>query len=270
MDFFGPFYGKNYLIIVDSYSKWCEVIILSNTSSSHTIEACRSLFSKYGLPNQIVTDNGKQFTGNEFKTFCTRNGIKHVLTAPYHQSSNGQVERFVQTIKRGLKINDVEKGDAQKKLDNYLFAYRITPSCTTNKSPAELFLGRNIKSRLDLVKPSLEASRDNFLKTNDRHFKIGDKVLLRNYASSKKWLRGIIARKVGSLLYAIKVGEKIYRRHIDQLLRDTADKELDFTDDDYLDFDFEEVLERPMGTRNRPRKEYPVRERQPVNRYGFT
>ena len=85
---------------------------------------CRNLFSKYGIPNQVVTDNGTQFTSDEFKVFCDRNGINHVLIAPYHQSSNGQAERFVQTIKRGLKLNDISSGDTQKKLDNYLFAYR--------------------------------------------------------------------------------------------------------------------------------------------------
>ena len=114
-DFFGLFNGKNYLVMVDSYSKWCEVTIMNNVKSESTIDVCRNLFSRYGLSNQVVTDNGTQFMSNEFETFCVRNGINHIPSVHYHQSSNGQVERFVQTIKKGLKMN---KGDIQEKLVN--------------------------------------------------------------------------------------------------------------------------------------------------------
>ena len=121
IDYFGPFYGKTYLILVDSYSKWCEVEVKKQIHATSTIDTCRLWFSKYGLPNQVVTDNDTQFTSNQFSEFCKRNGIKHITSAPFHQSSNGQAERFVQTIKKGLKMNNIEDGDAQLKLDNYLF-----------------------------------------------------------------------------------------------------------------------------------------------------
>ena len=271
LDFFGPFYGKNYLIMVDSFSKWCEVFIIKNVSSGSTIDICRNLLSKYGLPNQIITDNGKQFTAGEFHSFCNRNGIKHILIAAHHQSSNGQAERFVQTIKRGLKINDIEKGDAQKKLDNLLFSYRITPSCSTNKTPAELFLGRNLKSRLDLLKPSLESFSENFINSHCREFNIGDKVLVRNYVTSDKWMKGVVIQKCGTVVYEVKVGPRYFRRHVDQLLHDTLEGE-DDDSDEYMEFDLtsiDEDIARPMVTTRRQRKEYPKRNRKPVNRYGM-
>ena len=90
-----------YLIIVDSYSKWCEVPIVKNATSAATVDICRTFFSRFGLPNQIVTENGSQFSADTFTKFCTANGIKNIFTAPYHQSSNRQAERFVQTIKMG-------------------------------------------------------------------------------------------------------------------------------------------------------------------------
>ena len=99
VDFVGPFQGKMFFIIVDAHSKWPEVITMSSTTSQHTIEALRSVFSRFGLPDQLVSDNGPQFTSEEFAQFLRRNGIRHILSAPYHPSSNGLAERFVQTFK---------------------------------------------------------------------------------------------------------------------------------------------------------------------------
>ena len=73
----------------------------------------------------MITDNGKQFTSDDFGRFCKSNGINHILTAPYHQSSNGQAERFVQTIKRGLKLNNVSKGCTQRNC-RIVFREKIT------------------------------------------------------------------------------------------------------------------------------------------------
>ena len=77
--------------MVDSYSKGCEVQIMSSTDSKCTINTSRAWFSRYG----------PQFTSKEFCYFSQGNGIRHIFSPPYHQSSNGQAERFVQIIKRG-------------------------------------------------------------------------------------------------------------------------------------------------------------------------
>ena len=84
VDFAGPFRGKTYFIIVDAHSKWPEVVTMSATTSQHTIDALRSLFSHYGLPEQLASDNGPQFTSAEFAQFLKDHGIKHILSAPYH------------------------------------------------------------------------------------------------------------------------------------------------------------------------------------------
>ena len=103
-----------------------------------------------GIPNQIVTDNGPQFTASEFEQFCKNNGINHTLTAPYHPSSNGEAERFVQTFKQTMQK---EKGDVQLSLSKFLLRYRTTPHSATGKSPAQQIFGRQIKTRLDLLHP---------------------------------------------------------------------------------------------------------------------
>ena len=95
MNFAGPFLGKMLLIVVDAHLKWPEVIAISSTTSQSTIDVLHSTFSRYGLPEQTVSENGIQFTSDKFTQFMKLNGIKHICSAPYHPASNGLAERFV-------------------------------------------------------------------------------------------------------------------------------------------------------------------------------
>jgi len=88
-----------YLIAVDAHSKWPEVVQMKTTTATQTIIVLRQMFCAYGIPEQLVSDNGPQFSSTEFAQFCSANGIKHIRVAPYHPSSNGLAERFVQTFK---------------------------------------------------------------------------------------------------------------------------------------------------------------------------
>ena len=103
LDLAGPYMGHMFLVIVDAHSKWLDAHIMSSITSAKTIETLRSVFATHGLPRVIVTDNGSSITSDEFTTFVRKNGIKHVTSAPYRPSTNGQAERAVQTLKRGLK-----------------------------------------------------------------------------------------------------------------------------------------------------------------------
>ncbi|CAF1443856.1 unnamed protein product [Rotaria sp. Silwood1] len=98
IDFMGKFFNYYYLIVVDAHSKRLEVLVMNNISTKATINALQSLFSRNGLCEQIVSDNGTQFTSEEFKQFCSSNGIEHIRTTPGHAQSNGQAERYVNTV----------------------------------------------------------------------------------------------------------------------------------------------------------------------------
>ena len=143
LDFAGPFQGKTILVVVDAHSKWI-------TSSAVVINELQTLFSKFGLPETIVTDNGTGFTSQEFKSFLKDHGVKHVTSSPYHTASNGLAERAVQTVMRGLK--KVTLGNMSSRIAQVLFTYRITPHNTTGISPAELLLGRKLRTKLDLIR----------------------------------------------------------------------------------------------------------------------
>ncbi len=87
------------LVILDAHSKWTEVEEMKSTSSGKTVEALRSIFVRFGLPQQLVSDNRPQLVSEEFEVFMKANGIQHIQSAPYHPSTNGLAERFVQTMK---------------------------------------------------------------------------------------------------------------------------------------------------------------------------
>ena len=79
------------------------------------------------------------------------NQIKHILSAPYHPSSNGLAEGFVQILKQTLKASVKEGKTIHHRLAEFMFEYRATPNGTTNVSPSELFLKRKLRTRFDLM-----------------------------------------------------------------------------------------------------------------------
>ena len=214
VDFAGPFCGSMWMILVDAKSKWPEVIQMKSTTASRTIEVLRSLFSRFGIPHQLVSDNGPQFVSEEYKQFCEQNGIRRTLVAPYHPSSNGEAERFVQTFKSAMRKADQQ--NLQLSLTRFLLRYRTTPHPATGKTPAELVFGRQIRTRLDLLHPSQkEEYRRARSNRNLRKLKAGDLVWMRSYQGKDKWIPGVVLSKSGPLSYTICANDQNHRRHID-------------------------------------------------------
>ncbi|XP_064464404.1 uncharacterized protein K02A2.6-like isoform X3 [Ornithodoros turicata] len=227
-DFAGPFKGHMFLIVMDAHSKWPEVFIMGKTTTKHTIEKLHELFSRFGIPESFVTDNGPQFVSQEFKDFLKKMGIRHVTTTPYHTSSNGLAERFVQSLKTALR-----KGNPSTPLnlllDRFLFRYRTTIHATTHETPAMLLFKRQLRTRLDLLKPSIECRvrHSQFVQSARRTsiprlLKQGDRAMVRNFRRGKKCLPGIILCNTGPVSYRVRVSPVqgtsiVWRRHQDQL-----------------------------------------------------
>ncbi|KAK6762270.1 hypothetical protein RB195_023110 [Necator americanus] len=152
IDYAGPLNSRMYLVVVDAYSKWPEVFEMSSSSTTATLRELRMLFARFRNPRVIVSDNGTQFTAKEFQEFCDMQGIEHVRSPPFHPQSNGQVERFVDTLKRTLQ--KIKEGGTSEKLAEFLQCYRRTPCASTpgHLSPAEVFLGRQLRTSLTLLK----------------------------------------------------------------------------------------------------------------------
>ena len=153
VDYAGPLYGKMYLILIDAHSKWMDVHITSGCTTATTIEKLQLSFSTFGLPQVLVSDSGPAFSSAEFQHYMKQNGINHVKTVPYHPASNGLAERAVKTFKSALKR--LNTGTLQSRVNDFLFKYRITPHTTTGTSPAQLLFGRQLRSQLGLLLPSI-------------------------------------------------------------------------------------------------------------------
>ena len=116
------------------------MISKQSTTSAKTTEMLRSVFARNGLPEILVSDNGPQFTSEEFDQFTKTNGIKRLRSARYHPATNGLAERFVQTFKQSLRAMKWEASSIERKLAYFLMAYRNAPHATIIETPAKVVL----------------------------------------------------------------------------------------------------------------------------------
>lgn len=266
VDFLGPIAGVSYLIVVDAHSKWIEAIKMSTTTTQSVIKVLRDMWSRFGLPKQLVSDNGPPFFSSEFKEFLNNNGIDHIFSAPYHPASNGAAENAVKICKRTIKKAFKAKVDIHAALCRFLLAYRNTPHYTTGESPAKMLLGRSLRMRLDCLKPDrgervrvrqtqVEAATGGVV----RQFNTGDPVWFREYHKPDKWTAGTIVDRLGRTDYKAKSinGTEVHR-HVDQLrsraLNDT-NKNTEQTHSALSDIRRHSI---PSGRRSRPSLLFPV------------
>lgn len=92
---FCKFDNTTLLVLFDVYSKWLEVCVMPNTDADNTIHTLFQIFTIFGLPEQITSDNGPPFTSTKFEEFCSTYKILHTKSPPYHAQSNGSAERAV-------------------------------------------------------------------------------------------------------------------------------------------------------------------------------
>ena len=213
IDYAGPLNGHYHLIIVDSFSKWLEIFKCRHPTSTNTLNVLNELFSRNGTPKALVSDSGTQFTGREFKDFCTSLSIDHITTSVYHSRSNGLSERFMDTFKRALRKNQAMDTD-ERNIQKFLAVYRITTNLKTdsNLSPAE----RKIWSVFARLLPSPKKKvKENFA---TKFYKPGDRVFFRNFRGGKNfWEDGIITKRLGRGIYMLKRRRFECKRRLNQL-----------------------------------------------------
>ena len=137
-------------------SKWTEVIEMKSTTAAATTTQLRQLFSTYGLPEQVITNDGPQFSAGEFSSFLKSNGVKHIRCVPYHPSTNGAVECFIQTFKKAIRAGGTQGATFHQRFMNFILVYWSTPHSTTGVAPCVLFLNRELRTRFHLLKPDVK------------------------------------------------------------------------------------------------------------------
>ena len=229
VDFAGPFLGKMFFLLMDAHSKWPEVYEMTSTTAQKTVDILRHIFAAYGLPEQLVSDNGPQFVAKEFEDFMLKNGIRHIRSAPYHPATNGLVERFVQSFKRAMETGKNSGQTLQHRLSSFLLAYRSSPHSVTNVSPCSLFLQRELRTKLDLLRQTTEQivrkkqeeqKEGHDKNTRERVFEQNDIVWASNFGVGERWVKGKIKQSSGPSSYLVELADgREWRRHIDHLRR---------------------------------------------------
>eukprot|EP00063_Salmo_salar_P068290 XP_014043125.1 PREDICTED: uncharacterized protein K02A2.6-like [Salmo salar] len=119
-----PHHQRFLVVVYDLHSKWPEVVPVGTVTAQAILDILDSLFTRWGLPLTLTTDNGPQLISAEFSSYLSNKGIKHIRTAYYNPQANGGVERFNQTLKNGIRAHLVQGCTFQTALNQTLMHYR--------------------------------------------------------------------------------------------------------------------------------------------------
>lgn len=138
--------GQNAIVTIDFFSGYITYDQLKGQTTDQVIHVLNINFQKFGLVEEIVSDNGPCFKSDKFETFCTDMEISHGTSSPHYHQSMGRVERAIQTVKQILR-----KSNNQFEITLGLNTYHDTPINELLPSPAELFFNRRLNTRLGLM-----------------------------------------------------------------------------------------------------------------------
>lgn len=145
--------GHRYILtLVDYHSSFPEAVALKNITSIDIAEALISIFSRVGVPKEILSDRGPQFRSELMLQVHKLLGVKPLFSTPYHPAANGRIERQHQILKAILKkICGLKSKQWHRYLPAALFAMREIPSDTTGFSPFEILYGRQVRGPLAIL-----------------------------------------------------------------------------------------------------------------------
>ena len=219
--------GRTLLVVIDYFSNYLEVCRLQQLTSAAVIRSLSEQFARWGVPDTLVSDNGRQFSSAEFATFAREWGFHHITSSPRYPQSNGKAENAVRTVKR-LFAKCQHSGESEYRA---LLAWRNTPTAGMEMSPAQRIMGRRCRTALpchgNLLEPRYPVARDaedfehlkrgqvryyNRTASSARNVRVGDAVRMR-IPGSALWSRGKCLRKVAPRSFEVEVDGSVYRRN---------------------------------------------------------
>ncbi|XP_063962569.1 uncharacterized protein K02A2.6-like [Lytechinus pictus] len=241
--------GRHYLITVDYFSGYWEVDYLEKTLATNVISKLKGQFARFGIPDQLVTDNGPQFTADEFKRFARKWQFEHTTSSPHYPQSNGKAESSVKVAKSLLKKAKTAGSDPYLSL----LAFRNTPTPGMGSSPIQRIMNRRTRTVLPttkrLLKPEIQKKVGEEMRAAKERqacyynrgardltpLKIGDHVRLKSAGGPKKsWMRAVVVSFAAeprsyNVLTQDGVTYRRNRRHLRKVSKttDNANNELD-------------------------------------------
>lgn len=189
IDFFGPFQNVYLLVVYDLFSKFPVVNEVSSTKCNIVKDKLTKIFSTFGIPHTVISDNGPPFNSSEFKDFASSLGFHHRKITPYWPQANGAAESFMKNIGKVIRCASVTGLPWRNELTKFLANFRATPHLSTGSSPSELIFNNSNTSKLPSIqqnsikvnKPFFYNNQTNpsLLVTSQPKFKPNDQVLLK-------------------------------------------------------------------------------------------
>ena len=194
--------------VIDHYSRFPFVYAVKQSSARCVIQCLKHLFSTYGFPHTLVSDNGTAFTRAEFNVFLSRCGVQHRYASVYYPEGNSTVERFHGTLKSRLDKLLHEGVDFDTAMSHVMYDIRSLPNKSIGVSPFEKFFNRPMPTRWNtLIKEGFSGTRIKLSEVYGRRnqhsrystktFKEGEKVLLRRGPTNKFVIPATIVRSQG-------------------------------------------------------------------------
>ncbi|PIK39686.1 hypothetical protein BSL78_23476 [Apostichopus japonicus] len=165
--------GEHLLVIIDDYSRFPVVEILTSTSSK-AVSTFGSHFALFGIPEVVRTDNGPPFNSEYFMKFAQYLGFRHRRITPRWPQANGEVERFMRVLKKVVRTANAERKSWKQELYTFLRNYRATPHRTSGAPPATVMFQRPIRTRLP--EPQSHTANDSEIRNRDKSMKQKQKV----------------------------------------------------------------------------------------------
>jgi len=146
---------KFLVVVVDYFTKWAEAEALAFVTASNVINFLwRSVVCRFGIPQSLVTDNGAQFDGKQFRSWCAELGIRNHYSTLVYPKSNGQVEATNKTLLGTLKKKlDRQKGLWVECVPEVLWSYRTTVRTPTGETPFSLSYGTEAVIPVEIGSP---------------------------------------------------------------------------------------------------------------------
>ena len=213
-------HGVILFTVIDHFSRFPFVYEVKQSSAKSVIQCLKHLFSTYGFPNTLVSDNGTAFTSAELNNFLSRCSVKHRYASVYYPEGNSTVERFHGTLKCRLDKLLFEGVDFQTAMSHVMYDIRSLPNKSIGVSPFEKFFNRPMPTTWNsLTKEGFSGTRIKLSEVYGRRnqhsryatktFKEGEKVLLRRGSANKFVIPATIVRSQGHGAWLVNHNDKL-------------------------------------------------------------